>query len=164
MRRIQSLLSLMTVSCFTFPYKVSSSIQVCWFDENKTKEAGKTWRKAWTRIKSEAERAALGWRQRSVACRKANQQANQALRSPKMINGKRNSKTDFPFSETKDQQKAIDHVKEDMESEEPMDRLICGDVSFKKTESYNSCRLQVRHGWKQVNVIGSYNDSLPTDT
>ncbi len=40
----------------------------------------------------------------------------------------------FPFTETPDQQKAIDETKRDQESGAPMDRLICGDVGFGKTE------------------------------
>ena len=40
----------------------------------------------------------------------------------------------FPYTETPDQLKAIVEVKEDMESEHPMDRLVCGDVGFGKTE------------------------------
>jgi transcription-repair coupling factor (superfamily II helicase) len=40
----------------------------------------------------------------------------------------------FPYRETPDQERAIAEVKADMESEHPMDRLICGDVGFGKTE------------------------------
>lgn len=40
----------------------------------------------------------------------------------------------FPYTETPDQWKAITDMKTDMESEKPMDRLICGDVGFGKTE------------------------------
>ncbi len=40
----------------------------------------------------------------------------------------------FPFEETADQQRAIDEVRADLESAEPMDRLVCGDVGFGKTE------------------------------
>src|SRR4051812_40835813 len=40
----------------------------------------------------------------------------------------------FPYRETPDQMDAIDAVKADMESEKPMDRLICGDVGYGKTE------------------------------
>ncbi len=41
---------------------------------------------------------------------------------------------DFLYEETEDQQRAIDDVKRDMESIKPMDRLICGDVGYGKTE------------------------------
>src|SRR5262249_19420386 len=40
----------------------------------------------------------------------------------------------FPYRETDDQQRAIEAVKEDLEASRPMDRLICGDVGFGKTE------------------------------
>ncbi|MCD4813179.1 transcription-repair coupling factor [bacterium] len=40
----------------------------------------------------------------------------------------------FPYEETPDQARAIAEVKQDMESSKPMDRLICGDVGFGKTE------------------------------
>ena len=40
----------------------------------------------------------------------------------------------FPFEETPDQQRAIEAVKEDLEAPRPMDRLVCGDVGFGKTE------------------------------
>ena len=41
---------------------------------------------------------------------------------------------DFNYQETADQLRAIEEVKKDMESEKPVDRLICGDVGFGKTE------------------------------
>ena len=40
----------------------------------------------------------------------------------------------FPYRETEDQQQAIEAVKEDLEAGRPMDRLVCGDVGFGKTE------------------------------
>ena len=41
---------------------------------------------------------------------------------------------EFPYQETPDQLKAIQEVKKDMESPQPMDRLVCGDVGYGKTE------------------------------
>ncbi len=41
---------------------------------------------------------------------------------------------DFPYTETDDQLKAIEEIKEDMETALPMDRLLCGDVGYGKTE------------------------------
>ena len=40
----------------------------------------------------------------------------------------------FPYEETPDQQQAIDAVLDDMQSEQPLDRLVCGDVGYGKTE------------------------------
>ncbi len=42
--------------------------------------------------------------------------------------------TSFPYRETDDQLQAIEAVKEDLEADRPMDRLVCGDVGFGKTE------------------------------
>ncbi len=42
--------------------------------------------------------------------------------------------TEFPYRETEDQARAIEAVKEDLEMARPMDRLVCGDVGFGKTE------------------------------
>ena len=42
--------------------------------------------------------------------------------------------TEFPYRETEDQRAAIEAVKEDLEAPRPMDRLVCGDVGFGKTE------------------------------
>jgi transcription-repair coupling factor (superfamily II helicase) len=41
---------------------------------------------------------------------------------------------EFPYRETEDQERAIESVKEDLEAPRPMDRLVCGDVGFGKTE------------------------------
>ncbi|HEY0881429.1 MAG TPA: transcription-repair coupling factor, partial [Archangium sp.] len=46
----------------------------------------------------------------------------------------RQFEADFEFEETPDQQKAIDDVVADMQKREPMDRLVCGDVGYGKTE------------------------------
>jgi transcription-repair coupling factor (superfamily II helicase) len=41
---------------------------------------------------------------------------------------------EFPYRETEDQERAIEAVKDDLEAPRPMDRLVCGDVGFGKTE------------------------------
>ena len=48
--------------------------------------------------------------------------------------GQREFEEAFPYEETADQLRAIAEIKHDMESEKPMDRLLCGDVGFGKTE------------------------------
>ncbi|MDQ3797591.1 MAG: DEAD/DEAH box helicase, partial [Pseudomonadota bacterium] len=59
----------------------------------------------------------------------------------------------FPFEETPDQQKAIEDVLSDMASARPMDRLVCGDVGFGKTEvAMRAAFIAVQNG-KQVAVL-----------
>ena len=43
-------------------------------------------------------------------------------------------KCHFPYQETEDQLRTIAEIKKDMERERPMDRLVCGDVGYGKTE------------------------------
>jgi len=59
----------------------------------------------------------------------------------------------FPFEETPDQEKAIVEVLADMTSDEPMDRLVCGDVGFGKTEvAMRATFVAVQDGY-QVAVL-----------
>ncbi|MDO9141744.1 MAG: transcription-repair coupling factor [Methylobacter sp.] len=59
----------------------------------------------------------------------------------------------FPFEETPDQQTAIEAILDDMASPHPMDRVICGDVGFGKTEvSMRAAFIAVQNG-KQVAVL-----------
>ena len=59
----------------------------------------------------------------------------------------------FPFEETPDQEAAIQAVIEDMTSERPMDRLICGDVGFGKTEVAMRAAFMATYSGKQVAVL-----------
>ncbi len=61
--------------------------------------------------------------------------------------------TSFPFEETADQLRAIEEVKKDMESPRPMDRLICGDVGFGKTEVAIRAAFKAVQENKQVAVL-----------
>ncbi len=59
----------------------------------------------------------------------------------------------FPFQETPDQAKAITEVKADMEAEAPMDRLVCGDVGFGKTEVALRAVFKALQDGKQAAVL-----------
>lgn len=59
----------------------------------------------------------------------------------------------FPYTETRDQLAAIADVKHDMESPRPMDRLICGDVGFGKTEVALRAAFKATQDGKQVMVL-----------
>ena len=59
----------------------------------------------------------------------------------------------FPFQETPDQLRAIEEVKADMEAEVPMDRLVCGDVGFGKTEVAVRAAFKAIQSGRQVAVL-----------
>ncbi len=59
----------------------------------------------------------------------------------------------FPYEETPDQLKSIEEVKRDMESEQPMDRLLCGDVGFGKTEVALRAAFKAILDGKQVAML-----------
>lgn len=59
----------------------------------------------------------------------------------------------FPFEETPDQLKGIEDVKKDMETPRPMDRLLCGDVGYGKTEVALRAAFKAVNDGKQVAVL-----------
>ncbi len=59
----------------------------------------------------------------------------------------------FPFQETADQLKAAEEVKADMERNKPMDRLLCGDVGFGKTEIAMRAAFKAVYSGRQVAVL-----------
>src|SRR5436190_157654 len=61
--------------------------------------------------------------------------------------------TEFPYRETEDQQRAIEAVKEDLEAPRPMDRLVCGDVGFGKTEVAVRAAFAVAVNGKQTLML-----------
>ena len=59
----------------------------------------------------------------------------------------------FPFVETVDQQATIDEVKRDMEKPNPMDRIVCGDVGYGKTEIAVRAAFKAVQDGKQVAIL-----------
>ena len=59
----------------------------------------------------------------------------------------------FPFEETRDQEKAIDDVMADLDEGQPMDRLVCGDVGFGKTEVALRAAFRVAMSGRQVAIL-----------
>jgi transcription-repair coupling factor (superfamily II helicase) len=60
---------------------------------------------------------------------------------------------EFPYRETEDQERAIEAVKEDLEAPRPMDRLVCGDVGFGKTEVAVRAAFAVAVNGRQTLVL-----------
>ena len=59
----------------------------------------------------------------------------------------------FPYAETDDQLRSIDEIKRDMEAPQPMDRLLCGDVGFGKTEVALRAAMKAILDGKQVAIL-----------
>ncbi|MBV8073447.1 MAG: transcription-repair coupling factor [Acidobacteriaceae bacterium] len=68
-------------------------------------------------------------------------------------NWQREFEDSFEYSPTKDQLNAAEQIKADMESEQPMDRLLCGDVGFGKTEVAMRAAFKAMGDGKQVAVL-----------
>ena len=60
---------------------------------------------------------------------------------------------DFPYEETDDQLRCIAEIKDDMQSDRPMDRLLCGDVGFGKTEVALRAAMKAVLDGKQVAIL-----------
>jgi len=108
--------------------------------------------KAWDRLKARARRAA-----QELAGELLNLYAERRRRTglsyPADSDWIRQFESAFPYTETPDQAEAIELVKADMESERPMDRLICGDVGFGKTEVALRAAFKAADAGKQVLML-----------
>ena len=108
--------------------------------------------KAWDRLKARARRAA-----QELAGELLNLYAERRRRTglsyPPDSDWMRSFEAAFPYNETADQAEAIELVKTDMESERPMDRLICGDVGFGKTEVALRATFKAADAGKQVLML-----------
>jgi len=106
----------------------------------------------WTKAKQEAERAV-----RDLAGDLLRVQAARATQTGHPFtpdnNWQREFESAFEFEETPDQLKAIEAVKRDLEAPKPMDRLLCGDVGFGKTEVAIRAAFKAVMGGKQVALL-----------
>ena len=109
---------------------------------------GSDWENTKTRVKKEVEAVAYDLL-RLYARRKMAEGIAFAPDSPLQME----MEETFEYIETPDQLKAINQIKEDMENINPMDRLICGDVGFGKTEVAMRAMFKAVTSLKQVAVI-----------
>ena len=106
----------------------------------------------WTKAKEQAEHAVrdlAGELLRVQAVRTTQQGHGFKSDTP----WQREFESSFLYEETPDQLKAIDAAKRDMESSKPMDRLLCGDVGFGKTEVAIRAAFKAVMGGKQVAIL-----------
>ncbi|MBV9797587.1 MAG: transcription-repair coupling factor [Solirubrobacterales bacterium] len=106
----------------------------------------------WDTIKARARRAA-----QELAGELLNLYAERKRREghafPPDTDWQREFEDAFPYSETPDQRDAIEFVKGDMEAPRPMDRLICGDVGYGKTEVALRAAFKAVQDGKQVMLL-----------
>jgi transcription-repair coupling factor (superfamily II helicase) len=107
---------------------------------------------AWQKRKERVERAVM-----DLAAEMLELQAIRAAHSgtafPPDTEWQREFEAAFPYEETPDQLAALQQIKADMESPRPMDRLICGDVGFGKTELAVRAAFKAADFGKQVAVL-----------
>lgn len=107
----------------------------------------------WKRARENAERAIMGYASELLELY-AKRELKGGFRfgedSPDLLA----FEEEFPFVETEDQLHAIGNIKQDMTSMKPMDRLVCGDVGYGKTEvAMRAACKAVMDGQKQVAVL-----------
>jgi transcription-repair coupling factor (superfamily II helicase) len=106
----------------------------------------------WMKQKTNAERAIHDM----AASLLETQAARETLKGhafPADTNWQHEFESAFPYTETEDQARAIEEVKHDMESQRPMDRLICGDVGYGKTEVAMRAAFKAVMNNRQVAVL-----------
>jgi transcription-repair coupling factor (superfamily II helicase) len=109
---------------------------------------GATWTKTKTKIKAKmrdmADELLKLYAQRKLA---------EGFQFSNDSNWQREFEDAFEFTETRDQLNAIKEIKRDMENTQPMDRLLCGDVGYGKTEVVMRAAFKAMGDGKQVAVL-----------
>ena len=108
--------------------------------------------KSWAKTKQAAELAALDLAADLLRLQ-ATRDAQKGYAFSKDEQWQKEFEDSFPYTETKDQIKAINEVKQDMEKEQAMDRLVCGDVGFGKTEVALRAAFKAVMDGKQVALL-----------
>lgn len=105
--------------------------------------------KAWESRKSRVRRSVEDLAERLIALYSKRKLA-QGFAFPLDTDWQIEFEATFPYEETEDQIRCIEEVKADMEKPEPMDRLVCGDVGYGKTEVAMRAAFKAVTGGKQV--------------
>ena len=106
----------------------------------------------WGKAKARAEKAVVDLAGEMLSIQAA-RESEEGHAFPPDTHWQREFESAFLYEETADQNRAIESSKRDMESSKPMDRLICGDVGFGKTEVAIRAAFKAVMGGKQVAVL-----------
>ncbi|MCH9633872.1 MAG: Transcription-repair-coupling factor [Chlamydiae bacterium] len=109
--------------------------------------------KQWVKTKVQTERAIMDYASELLR-HYAQRELKEGFVYPEDSEDQNLFANEFPYVETVDQLQAIDAIKKDFQSSKPMDRLICGDVGYGKTEvAMRAAFKAVVDGGKQVAVL-----------
>lgn len=108
--------------------------------------------RAWIKVRTAAETAALDYASELLDLQSKREIAEGYAFAPD-TNWQTAFEDSFPYVETPDQLRAINEVKTDMQKPVPMDRLICADVGFGKTEIALRAAFKAAMSGKQVAVL-----------
>lgn len=115
-------------------------------------QLGKIGSDRWQKTRQQAERATIDLAAELLRIQAA-RDAQPGIPLPPDNDWQREFEGAFPFAETPDQLKAIVATKADQERARPMDRLVCGDVGFGKTEVAIRAAFKAVQGGKQVAIL-----------
>ncbi|MGE9270439.1 MAG: transcription-repair coupling factor [Verrucomicrobiales bacterium] len=118
----------------------------------RTPELSKLGGTSWTKAKRQAEQTILDYAARLLRVQ-AEREAVPGFAHPPDSRWMWEFENSFHFTETPDQRRAIEEAKRDMEAPRPMDRLVCGDVGFGKTEVALRTAFKAVTGGKQVAIL-----------
>ncbi|HEX4838810.1 MAG TPA: transcription-repair coupling factor [Rhabdochlamydiaceae bacterium] len=109
--------------------------------------------KNWQKTKANAQKAIIGYAQ-DLLRMSAQRIVQGGFTFPPDSHDMEEFEADFPYTETEDQLRAIADIKKDMTTSKAMDRLLCGDVGYGKTEvAMRAAFKAVAEGKKQVAVL-----------
>ncbi|MBS3903976.1 MAG: transcription-repair coupling factor [Simkania sp.] len=109
--------------------------------------------KQWQRVKAQAEKAIIGYAH-DLLHLQAERVLSGGFAFPPDSLELKSFEEEFPYIETEDQLRAIAEIKQDMQQPTAMDRLVCGDVGYGKTEvAMRAAFKAVADGKKQVAVL-----------
>lgn len=108
--------------------------------------------KRWSRLRRDAENSIMDYAARLLSIQ-AEREAHSGFCHPPDNKWQWEFENAFIYKETPDQLRAIEEAKSDMERPKPMDRLICGDVGFGKTEVAIRAAFKAVMSGKQVAIL-----------
>lgn len=120
--------------------------------EGRAPKLSKLHSKDWEKIKEKTRRAVRNVAQDLLTLQAKRNQLRGFSFSPD-TDWQAEFEKQFPFKETEDQLKAINDIKQDMECDQPMDRLLCGDVGYGKTEVALRAAFKAVMDDKQVAIL-----------